>query len=450
MATIKFRPMASWERALTPGFDLLRKNANYIDRHTVPGHFPLGFTGARNGPFVETIDKKIPYYYDATNYWMTLPLDIARQFNKNESMLADIGYAVMNASTLSEFGSVGLAALVDKLKHIWPRLHRVLTYNSGTQATDAALKWATSLVMKKNNLKPKDMKFVAVTNAFHGRCGYGIEATRSSEKTSDYQTGITLRIPDPTVVFNEIGEVLKKETEARVQESLDVLEIYFKKPETSALIIEYPMIAEGGAIQVAPDFLLGARKLCDKYDKFLIADCVQMFGKSGSWLTKDAMKWADVIVIGKYARACATLFTNPTKRGFPDYAGISGKFGATWLGHESAILSTIAIMNVVDQGHLFDSATVVAKNFYDELKRTSYEGRGIDHPRIDGTYIGFDISAGTGGRDQLVKILQNDRVLILPAGSKSIRFAPRLDTEQWEIDYLLEHLFTAIPKIKSK
>lgn len=445
---VKFRSKQAWQKHLDPGFELLKKNADFVDQYTIPGHFPVGFTGARSGPFVQTLDPKIPIYYDATNYWMTLPLDIEAQFGDNPALLADIGYAALSANTLSEFGSVALAVIVDKLKHLWPRLHRVLPYNSGTQATDAALKWATSLVMLREHLQPQDMHFVACESAFHGRCGHGIEGTRTSHRTADYQTGLALRIPNPTVVYDKLGQVLEKETTQKVEEALHQLKIHFQLPTTSALILEYPMIAEGGAIPIAPAFLPAARALCDQYAKFLIIDCVQMFGKSGNWLTREAMDVADAICIGKYSRVCAALFTDPTLKQYPDYAGTPGKFGATWQGHESAILSTIAIMDLVEEKHLFASAVSLANQFYSSLVNLAKADRGIVRPRISGTYVGFDLAAGSPGRDRLVELMQEDGVLILSAGDESIRFAPRLDTQEWEIEYLLEHLSSSLHKLQ--
>jgi len=436
---------------LTPviktGFGIFKNKRNYLDRMTVPGHFPIGFTGRRQGPFVEALDSKRKYYFDATNYWMTLPIDVGRHFGKNTKLQTNIGFSLLNAGSTSEFGSVALAAFVARMKRLWPRMNRILPFNSGTQATDAALKWAMAMVMHKNKLKPKDMKVVSLESGFHGRCGMGLEATRKSKNTEDYQTYVTPRIPNPFVVFEENGFVDMVETENNVTRALDKLTKYFAKPSTAALIIEYPMVAEGGAEKIAPEFLIEARRLCDKHGKFLIVDCIQMFGKSGNWFPREVKQVADAICVGKYSRVCAAMLTDPTKRKFDDYAGIPGKFGATWFGHDAAMISTLAIMDVIDKNKLFVNGVKMAKKFYSELKKMTAKGMRVERPRIVGTYVGFDIRGGRDKRDKVISRLQKEGVLALPAGEVSIRFAPRLDTKEWEIEYFLEKLQNSLKRL---
>ncbi len=382
--------------------------------------------------------------YDGTNFWMTLPINIAKWFGDDEILLKEIGKSALRSATISEFASPYQALFLQKISEYWPKTDRVLTYPGGTLATDALVKWMTALVKQKNDYPADQMRVIAAESAFHGRAGYPAELTRLSHKNEDWQTGWSVRMQDPVVVFDETGEILLKETQEQVKTSLEqVADAFEKNAGVAGLIIEYPFMAEGGALLVDATFMDEARSLCDTYGKVMGVDCVQMFGK-GWFFPQKAAETADAIAIGKASRVPGAVLTDPTKRGFIDHAQIPGKYGATWAGLESQMLSALSIFRIIEDNNLFENGLKMSDYLYQQLKWLAESGKGLIRPRIAGTYIGFDLEEGRN-RKKFVDSMRNEHnIILLPAGENAIRLSPRLDVEICELDYLLTSLESSL------
>jgi 4-aminobutyrate aminotransferase len=221
------------------------------------------------------------------------------------------------------------------------------------------------------------------------------------------------------------------------------------KRNVASFIIE-PLIAEGGAMPLIPGFLDEAGRICHQNHKLLVVDAVQMWGKMGNWLSPEVQRSADAVCVGKYSLICAALLKDPRGLGFDqDFAGKPGKFGATWQGHLSAEIATLLRMDTIEGNGMFANGVAQAEAFYDGLRQMAAEEKGVIRPRIFGSYVGFDVSStdepSAESRKNLVGNLQEEGILILGAGETSIRFAPRLDTQKWEVDALLNHISDNLP-----
>ena len=101
---LEANPSVTLDRILAPGFDTLREHPDFLNDTTVPGHLPWGFTGHRDGLFVETTDPEMPLVADYTGAWMTYPYNHTIHA-QDTSLLQNIGMAVLASPTGSEFGS---------------------------------------------------------------------------------------------------------------------------------------------------------------------------------------------------------------------------------------------------------------------------------------------------------------------------------------------------------
>jgi ornithine--oxo-acid transaminase len=142
--------------------------------------------------------------------------------------------------------------LAERLLAKAPRLDRVYFCNSGTEAVEAALKFARYATGRR--------RIVYCDHAFHGLTVGSLSINGSAE----FRRGFDPLLPDSMITFG----------------SLDALEAELRKGDVAALIVE-PI--QGKGVHVAPPgFLAAARKLLHDHGALLICDEVQTgLGRTG-------------------------------------------------------------------------------------------------------------------------------------------------------------------------
>lgn len=129
---------------------------------------------------------------------------------------------------------------------------RVFLCNSGTEANEAALKFARKYAKSKSESKTE---IIAFENAFHGRTLGALSVTANPK----YQAPFAPLIPG--VHTAQAGD-------------LESVKKVISKDKTAAVIIE-PIQGEGGVNVVDKDFLVELRKLCNDNNVVLIYDEIQ-------------------------------------------------------------------------------------------------------------------------------------------------------------------------------
>lgn len=442
------------EEIKSEALEVVQTEPGICDRLGYPGHHPGIYDMEKSsGSTLYKVDdkkgQKEKIYddkevYDASNFWMTYIINVDPLRYTEPDLVMELGMATLRNSTISEFATPEQALFLKNMEGLWPKASKIFTYTAGTLATDAILKWMSALIQDEQKIPHKQIRFAAAQNAFHGRAGLAAEVTRTSYKTEYCQRGIVDRIPDPIIIFDGAGEVLEKETQTRLDESLWHLEESYRNPNVAGAIFEFPVIAEGGALMVNDKFLGRARDLSDQYRKFLGVDCVQMYAR-GEYIPEEAMADADAIVVGKTSKIPAALLTDPTKRGFyKDPAMIPGKFGATWAGLECQLLTNLAFTKLIEKNNLFENGLEKMDYLYQQLKWLATSGKGILQPRIAGTYAGINLE-NNQARNKLVETMRDKyNIILLGAGDSAIRFSLRLDTKISEVDHLLSSLESSL------
>lgn len=157
---------------------------------------------------------------------------------------------------------------------------RVFLCNSGTEANEAALKFARKYGKSFNDDK---IEIIAFENSFHGRLMGSLSVTTNVK----YQAPFAPLVPGVQVAKANDLESVK-----------DVI----SKEKTCAVIVE-PIQGEGGVTVMEEEFLVGLRKLCDENDAVLIYDEIQCgLGRSGAlWAHSQMSKEAhpDIVTMAK-------------------------------------------------------------------------------------------------------------------------------------------------------
>ena len=132
---------------------------------------------------------------------------------------------------------------------------RAFFCNSGTEAVEAALKWARKASGKT--------EIVALEASFHGRTLGSLSVTGQPTKRAAFEPLV------PGAVFVPPNDA-------------DWLAAHVG-PDTAAILLE-PILGEGGVIPLEPAFLVAARDLADEHGALLVLDEVQTgVGRTGSF-----------------------------------------------------------------------------------------------------------------------------------------------------------------------
>jgi len=156
---------------------------------------------------------------------------------------------------------------------------RVFFCNSGTEATEAALKFARKWQRVRHPDRVR-AGVLAFTGSFHGRTMGALAATHREKYRLPFEPlmpGVTFApFNDPVAAREAIG------------------------PDTGAVIVE-PLQGEGGVHVATPEFLRALRQACDEQDVLLIFDEVQCgLGRTGTlWAHQAYGVTPDLMTVAK-------------------------------------------------------------------------------------------------------------------------------------------------------
>ena len=298
------------------------------------------------------------------------------------------------------FGTTAKATFVEKLLSVAPRnLGRVFLSNSGSEAVEAAIKFARASTRRK--------KIIAAMRGFHGRTMGALSATWRK----DFREPFEPLVPGfEHVPFND--------TEA-LQKAVD--------HDTAAVILE-GVQGEGGVHVASPEYLPAAREACDRTGALLILDEVQTgMGRTGRLFAVE--RWGvepDLLTLAKSLAGGvpigATLATEDVERAF------QGSHNSTFGGNPLACAAGTAAIDYTVRERLWERADRLGTVGMEKL-------RGLEAPSVReirglGLMIGIELR---GKAAPVLQALQEDGVLAIGGGSSVVRLLPPLviPEDQW-------------------
>jgi len=281
------------------------------------------------------------------------------------------------------------------IKKVNLNMAQVLFVNSGSEAVEAALKMALFLSKKK--------KVLTFTGAYHGKT-LGALAVTDGEK---YKNGL------PKQIFSFV----------RRAKFNDLVDLRRKFTNEVGVVIFEPIQGEGGVIPARRDFVRELFLRAKEKNALIIVDEIQTgVGRTGTFLVsekfyKDFSFEADLITLGKGLAAGlpigAVLIHKKWNNQIPKLFHTS-TFGSNPLVCQ-AILGVLELItekmlkDIAKKGELFI-------NLLSEIK-----SKLIKEIRGEGLMIGIEVYQQ---RNEILKQLQNERIIALPAGENVIRFLP--------------------------
>lgn len=290
------------------------------------------------------------------------------------------------------------AELMEKLTGL-AGMPRVFLCNSGTEAVEAALKFA--------RLKSGRTETIAAMRGFHGRTMGALSATWEKK----YRTPFEPLVPGfKHVPYNDLAAL-----EAAISD------------KTAAVILEVVQ-GEGGVHPGTPEFLHGAQQLCRQHGAFLILDEVQTgFGRTGKMfafqhynLEPDFLCLAKSIAGGLPMGACL----------IGERAGEmpAQVHGSTFGGNPLACAASLAAIDYLESHRLPERAAELGAWFKAQL--AALQSPLIREVRGLGLMVGVELKQKV---TPYLQALMAQGVMALPAGLTVMRFLPPLVIEQAEL-----------------
>jgi acetylornithine/LysW-gamma-L-lysine aminotransferase len=298
------------------------------------------------------------------------------------------------------------AALMEKISTLVPGLDKVFFCNSGTEAVEAALKFARVSTGRKN--------VIAAMRGFHGRTMGALSATYNKK----YKEAFEPLVPGFShVPYNNIAALDEAVTN-----------------QVAAVILE-AVQGEGGVYPADPAYLQAARRICTERGVLLIIDEIQaglgrtgkMFAFQHSGITPDIVCVAKSLAGG--LPMGAVLFGESVKNLAP------GLHGSTFGGNPLACAAAVAALTAIEEEDLPGQAAAKGAYLMEELK--SIESPLIREVRGLGLMIGIELKQKVA---PYLQALQDRHIIALNAGLTTIRLLPPLVITREQLDCVVAAL----------
>jgi acetylornithine/LysW-gamma-L-lysine aminotransferase len=282
------------------------------------------------------------------------------------------------------------ARLMQKLTAVAPAgLDRAFLCNSGTEAMEAAIKFARISTGKNG--------FVSAMRGFHGRSLGALSATYK------YRQEFEPLIPGHSFVpFNNIEKL-----ESAIDEN------------TAAVIIELVQ-GEGGVRPADANYATAVNTLCREREVLLIVDEIQTgFGRTGRMFASEVYGVTPDIMAVSKAIAGGVPMGAVLCAG--SVATAAGKHGSTFGGNPLACAAAIASIDFIIEHDLPRQAKDKGRFVVERLRQ--YQLPGVREIRHLGLMIGIELKTKA---KPVLERLMSKRVLALPAGPTVVRLLPPL------------------------
>ncbi len=382
------------------------------------------------------------------------------------AFLEKLTIAAIHKPSNSDIYTTYMAEFVKKFNQVvmpesMPHLFLV---SGGALAVENALKTAFDWKVRKNLerinktsgpdsdfLHGLGSKVIHFQEAFHGRSGYTLSLTNTSDprKHMYFPKFDWPRIINPKLSFpiteQVIAQVKKIEEIAITQIELAAKQF---KGDIAALILE-PIQGEGGDNHFRPEFIQSLRRLADKYEFLLIFDEIQSgIGLTGKmWAYEHYGVEPDIIVFGKKTHICGIIAGKRIDEIEDNVFVESSRINSTFGGNLVDMVRCTRILEIIEEENLIENAARMGEKLQNGLQSIADESRGVmNNVRGKGLMIAFDLP-DPGKRNLMTENMFNNGLLGMKSGERSIRFRGMLDTPQDAIDQALEIVAQSIPAV---
>jgi acetylornithine/N-succinyldiaminopimelate aminotransferase len=299
-------------------------------------------------------------------------------------------------------------------------LDRAFFCNSGTEAWEAALKFARAHARthSKNGARPA-WRILALEDSFHGRtCG-----SLSTTATAKYREPFEPLVPGVRFVrANDVRDLERK-----------------FDPTVCAIGIE-TIQGESGIKPITREFLQAARGLATRYGGLLIIDEIQCgLGRTGRWFAyQHHGVMPDLLTVAKPLAAGlplgALLTTDAVARSIKP-----GMHGTTFGGGPLACAVAIAVIDTIERESLLEHVSEVGEYFRAQLELLQDRHASIREVRGCGLMLAAELDSADLAKAVHLGMLKR-RVILNRTHDVVLRFLPPFILQHKHVDHAIDAL----------
>lgn len=337
----------------------------------------------------------------------------------------------------SDFYYEGMAALCERLAKVapGPTKKRVFLTNSGTEATEGAIKLARYATRRT--------AMIAFKGAFHGRSTGAVSLTSSKSRQ---HAGFGPLLPDVHHIDYAYRyrcrhcadkPACTKGCVTSIEQ--DLLARHLDPHDVAAIFVE-PIQGEGGYVIPPPGFLTELRHLCDKYGILLVFDEVQSgIGRTGKMFAcmHEGVE-PDILLSAKGLGSGMPIGAMIVRETVDKWR--NGAHGSTFGGNPVCCAAALATLDVVEQSAMANAA-VQGERLLAGANALMAKHACIGDVRGVGLMVGVEFVKDRATREpdgilvqRIVELAFERGLLLLGAGKSALRLAPPLVIDAIDID----------------
>jgi L-lysine 6-transaminase len=406
-------------------------------------------------PFCLDIEKSHgQYLHDAVSnrdlldfftFYASRPVRFDHPMLLEPEYLRTIELAARTKPSNGDVYTLAFAEFVDRFRRtaLGPGMKYLFFVDGGALAVENALKCAFDWKVQKNLAAGKGERGTNVIHfeqAFHGRSGYTVALTNTNDqrKTRYFPKFDWPRVPAPALCF-PVNAAQAEEAEARALKAIDAVYEKLGQDEICSIIIE-PIQCEGGDRYFRPQFFQALRKICDEREALLIFDEVQTgMGVTGTmWYYEQLGIIPDVLAFAKKAQT-GGIMAGARLDEIDSVFKVKSRISSTFGGNLVDFVRATRILEIMEAEHLLENAKTMGAYLLSSLSAATSKHERISNLRGAGLLAAFDLP-DTATRDKVISKAQDEALLILSCGDRSVRLRPALDVGAKEVDLAVKTL----------
>ena len=397
---------------------------------------------------------------DGTSYLDLFTFFASSALGMNHAALADdplfreeLLTAAMNKPSNSDVYSAPMARFVATFARVLgdPGLPHLFFVEGGALAVENALKVAFDWKSRWNEAHGRDAslgtKVLHLRHAFHGRSGYTMSLTNTDPtKVARFPQFSWPRISSPYV--SEGVDVEAREA-AALAEARAAFEAH---PHDIACFIAEPIQGEGGDHHLRPEFLRAMQELCHEHDALFVLDEVQTgCGLTGTaWAFQQLGLQPDVVAFGKKTQVCGIMAGGRVDEVPDNVFAVGSRINSTWGGSLTDMVRARRILEVIETEGLIARAAELGPVLMQLLHELAATHAAVTDVRGRGLMCAFSLPDADLRNAVLDALREDEHVLLLGCGTRSVRFRPALTVTPDELAEGVAALDSVLTKLTGK
>lgn len=410
-------------------------------------HFTQSLSLSYNEPIFMS-SSVFQYMYDTDgNTYLDAYNNIPLVGHAHPSISRVISQQVRKLNTNTRYHYKQLGAYAEHLlSYFPPKLNKVFFVNSGSAASDLAIRLAKTHTQRKN--------IFVVEEGYHGNTQIGINIShyKHSKKGGSGKENFIHHFPLPKTFGSN------KTSDTFALEAINKIENLKAEGTHPAAFIAEPISGCGGQVPLTKGYL---SKVFDKIKEeggLCIADEVQTgFGRLGSWFWGFEMHEVqpDIVILGKPignghpigAVVCTEEVASSFNNGMEFFSSFGGNPVSCVVGKE--------VLNILERENLHERAKVVGTYWKEELKKLQTDFPYLADIRGEGLFIGIEImennQPGTGLAKKIKNKMKDKFVLSSTDGKHNnvIKVKPPLCFNEENVDQFCKTLSACCHELNS-